>query len=160
MISQRDFTGFARNHSNRPCNALNAQYQRSNNPLVTNFRALLESSAQSFHGARLYARRSAAQGIRLTRSADRRGGPLSAWGRTVSATPVSDAAVAACASAATLRYLRNCVEQIEQTQQLIRDIGAAGLLPDEKRRELSKAHSRLADLQHSAARVRRVLGVA
>jgi hypothetical protein len=78
----------------------------------------------------------------------------------MSATPVSAAAVRACPSAATQRYLRSCDEQIEQTQQLIRDIQASGLPPGQKHRELSKARSRLADLQYSVARTRRVLGAA
>lgn len=78
----------------------------------------------------------------------------------MSATPVSAAAVQACASAATRRYLSNCDEQIEQTQQFICDIQASSLPSAQKRRELFKAHSRLGDLQYSAARVRRVLGAA
>lgn len=78
----------------------------------------------------------------------------------MSAHQVSQAAVQACASAATRRYLSNCDEQIEQTQQLIRDIQVSGLPPGQKHRELSKARSRLGDLQYSAARVRRVLGAA
>jgi hypothetical protein len=78
----------------------------------------------------------------------------------MSATPVSAAAVRACPSSATQRYLRSCDEQIEQVLALISDLKASILPSAQKRRELSKAQSRLADLQHSAARVRRVLGVA
>jgi hypothetical protein len=60
---------------------------------------------------------------------------------------------------ATQRYLRHCAEAIEQAQQHIDAINNAGSLsPAAKRRALSKAHSRLADIQHAAALVCRSTG--
>ena len=71
---------------------------------------------------------------------------------------VSAAPAQSCAASETQRYLRSCDDGIEQTLQHIDAIETSSLSPDAKRRALSKARSRLTDLQQSAARVRHMIG--
>jgi hypothetical protein len=76
----------------------------------------------------------------------------------MSAVQVSNATVDARASAAMQRYLRHCADAIEQQQQHIDAINSGSLSPAAKRRALSKAHSRLADIQHAADLISRSTG--
>lgn len=72
--------------------------------------------------------------------------------------PVTDAAVQACAVAATQRYLRLCDDTIAEYRSIIADLEACRMAPQKKRRAVFNARCKLADLERAADSVRRAPG--